>query len=523
VGEGGYVEVEAAPPGSAAVLDFPQMNASRNGQVVGRYVLHDEIASGGMATVHIGRILGPAGFSRTVAIKRLHAQYAKDPEFVSMFLDEARIAGRIHHPNVVSTIDVVARDGELFLVMEYVVGESLSRLLSAARQTERVPVPIVVSVIVQALYGLHAAHEAKSNQGEPLAIVHRDVSPQNILVGRDGVARVLDFGVAKASIRLQSTRDGQIKGKLRYMAPEQIQMNAVDRRADVYALSCVLWEALTAEKLFVADDPGAIVNLVLHGTIVPPSMRAPNLPASVDAIVLRGLERNPGARFPTALAMAAELERLGPPATPREVGAWVERTCGDVLEARAARVADIESSNAGDVVARTAPQPDKASSSRKPRPPAPSQLETELENAASPASTPSRPPNGTDVEHTSHGASLVADIPVRPRARWLPASLALIVLGLLLIGALVLRARFGTQPPQVIAASVGTATGAPSESAPVERAPATSPAVEQRATPAVAPVASVQRSGAARRPKKPGCDPPYTNVDGIKTFKPACL
>src|SRR5262245_394878 len=150
-----------------------------------------------MATVHLGRLLGPVGFSRTVAIKRLHAQFATDPEFVSMFLDEARLAARIRHPNVVPTLDVVATEGELFVVMEYVHGESLSRLIKEeARNGRRIPPRIAASLISGTLQGLHAAHEARDERGNPLNIVHRDVSPQNILVGSDGIARVLDFGVA---------------------------------------------------------------------------------------------------------------------------------------------------------------------------------------------------------------------------------------------------------------------------------------------------------------------------------------
>ena len=157
-------------------------------RVVGRYALYGEIAAGGMATVHFGRLLGPVGFSRTVAIKRLHPQFAKDPEFVSMFLDEARLAARIRHPNVVPTLDVVATQGELFLVMDYVQGESLSKLIRIAReQGGCIPGRITAGILVGALHGLHAAHEAKNERGEPLGIVHRDISPQNVLVGSDGV------------------------------------------------------------------------------------------------------------------------------------------------------------------------------------------------------------------------------------------------------------------------------------------------------------------------------------------------
>src|SRR5258708_29137656 len=182
-------------PGPRASVD-----AASGYPVVGRYLLCDEIAAGGMATVHVGRLMGTAGFSRTVAIKRLHAQFAKDPDFVSMFLDEARLAARIRHPNVIGTLDVVALEGELFLVMEYVPGESLARLWRTTFDTGRtIPLPIISAILVGVLDGLHAAHEATDDNGEPLGIVHRDVSPHNILAGTDGIARVLDFGDAKAA------------------------------------------------------------------------------------------------------------------------------------------------------------------------------------------------------------------------------------------------------------------------------------------------------------------------------------
>src|SRR5690349_8197951 len=168
-------------------------------RVVGRYALYGKLATGGMATVHFGRLLGPVGFSRTVAIKRLHPEFAKDPEFVAMFLDEARLAARIQHPNVVATLAVVAMAEELFLVMDYVRGESFSRVLRTARRKGlELPEGFIGSVVAGMLHGLHAAHEATDERGEPLQVVHRDVSPQNVLVGVDGVPRVLDFGVAKA-------------------------------------------------------------------------------------------------------------------------------------------------------------------------------------------------------------------------------------------------------------------------------------------------------------------------------------
>src|ERR1700722_19086734 len=219
------------------------MGAPASPQVIGRYVIYGKIAQGGMASVHLGCLQGAAGFSRTVAVKRLHSHLAEEPEFLSTMIDEARLAARIHHPNVVPTLDVVAEGGELLVVMEYVRGESLSRLLRAESGRERrVPLPIASAIMVAALHGLHAAHEATSDRGTPLGIVHRDVSPQNILVGVDGVARIIDFGVAKAAGRLQTTRDGVVKGKVPYMAPEQLAALEVTRLVDVYAMGAILWE-----------------------------------------------------------------------------------------------------------------------------------------------------------------------------------------------------------------------------------------------------------------------------------------
>ncbi len=313
-------------------------------RVVGRYALFDEIASGGMATVHIGRLVGQVGFSRTVAVKRLHPQYAKDEEFVSMFVDEARLASRIQHPNVVSTLDVVKTQDELFLVMEYVQGEALSRLVRlAARRGERLPPEIVVSVMSGMLHGLHAAHEAKSETREPLNIVHRDISPQNVLVGVDGVARVLDFGVAKAALRSGATRDGQMKGKLSYMSPEQLNGREVDRRGDVFAAGVVLWEALAGKRLFAGADAGEILAKVLAADITPPHVLVPAIPRAVSDAVMRALQREPEARFQTARDFAVALEQSGAIATTHAVGEWVRENGGDELAKRANIVAQVES------------------------------------------------------------------------------------------------------------------------------------------------------------------------------------
>jgi serine/threonine-protein kinase len=321
----------------AAVESYPAAP-----RVVGRYVLYGEIASGGMASVHFGRLVGLAGFARPVAIKRLHAQFARDPDFVKMFLDEARLAARIQHPNVVPTLDVVSVDNEVFLVMEYVRGVTLAQLSRRMREgAERIPLRIALGIVSGMLQGLHAAHEARNDLGDPLDLVHRDVSPQNALVGTDGVTRLLDFGVAKAAGRLQTTRDGQLKGKLAYMAPEQVRSDQVSRRTDIYAASVVLWEVLTGQRLFYATNDANVLSNVLTAEVKSPSALVPELPSTLDEIALRGLQRDPAERYATAREMAGEIDACGV-ASPTEIGDWVQRTASEELKEHAMRIASTE-------------------------------------------------------------------------------------------------------------------------------------------------------------------------------------
>jgi serine/threonine-protein kinase len=310
---------------------------------VGRYSFHDEIASGGMGAVYFGKLLGPRSFAPVVAIKVLHPQLASEPEFVKMFFDEARLAARIRHTNVVPVIDVHDDDGELFLVLEYVHGESLSKLISLARKRQQeIPLAIASTVVCDVLRGLHAAHEAKSEKGEPLAIVHRDVSPQNVIVGVDGVSRVLDFGIAKAAGRLTTTREGQVKGKFAYMAPEQLRGEEINRQADVHAAAVVLWELLTGQRLFAGDNEGNIVARVLFAPIATPSSIRNEISPALDAVVMRGLARERADRFATAREMELALRAVVPPASPDEVGAWVTGLAFESLEARAEVVARLD-------------------------------------------------------------------------------------------------------------------------------------------------------------------------------------
>jgi serine/threonine-protein kinase len=300
-------------------------------------VIHERIASGGAAAVHFGRWCGPGGFARTVAIKRLLPTLAADRKLVTMLIDEARLLARIHHPNVGSIIDVIAHERELLLVMEYIDGETFSRLILAAREGGApIPPAIVSAIVCGVLQGLHAAHVATDEHGSPLCLVHRDVSPQNVMVGVDGIARLVDFGIAKATGRIESTREGQVKGKLRYMPPEQLRGAPLDGRTDVYAAGVMLWEALTGYSLFQAATDEATIEKIFITTPDAPSRVAPGVPRAVDEIALRALAKNPAERFASAREMAVALEEAIPMASVSEVGAWVARAASEALSVRAA-------------------------------------------------------------------------------------------------------------------------------------------------------------------------------------------
>jgi serine/threonine-protein kinase len=314
---------------------------------VGRYMIFREIAAGGMATVHLARMAGPVGFSRVVAVKRLHPHLVRDPELHSMFIDEARVASRIRHPNVVPLLDVVAEGGDIYLVMEYVEGEALGTLQRGARQRKQaIPLPVILAVMADTLQGLHAAHEARDERRQLLGIVHRDVSPQNILVGLDGAARILDFGVAKALGSGHDTRPGVVKGKSSYMAPEQIRGEPVSRQADIFSASAVLWELVTSQRLFAGSSEHERMYEVLRWTgKTPPSTAAPHLPEALDHVLLKGLAPDPAHRYATALEMAEALQAVVVPASLRVVGDWVATTATESITRRAEILRRVETTS----------------------------------------------------------------------------------------------------------------------------------------------------------------------------------
>ncbi len=328
--------------------------------IVGRYTLLEEFAVGGMASVHLGVMSGAAGFNRVVAIKRLHRQFISDPSFVAMLIDEARVSQRVRHPNVAQLIDVVRETDELLLVMEYLHGDSFARLCRSGVP----PTPAIVSAVVgQMLQGLGAAHEATAASGEPLHLVHRDVSPQNLLVGADGHARVLDFGIAHAQGRLQTTREGHLKGKIPYMAPEQIRNEPATPRLDIYAAGVVLWEALVGRRLYNTDSEASLVLEIISKTPPAPRSVRPDLPAAADDLLAAALAPDPNNRFQSAEAFANALHQVIPPASPREVSAWVRAAGGEELQKRTNRVRQIEMQGGGaaEVVSNHLPAPELAS------------------------------------------------------------------------------------------------------------------------------------------------------------------
>ncbi len=279
---------------------------------VGRYRLCFELASGGMATVYLARMDGPHGFEKLVALKRIHPHLVSERRYVEMFLDEARIASGITHPNVCTVFDFGDSDGEYYLTMEYLVGEPLARLFrraaASAEQRDSPLLPLKVArIIEEACEGLHAAHESKDANGQPMNVVHRDVSPKNLFMTYSGVVQVVDFGIASARQRTHRTATGHLKGTMPYVAPEQISGGTVDRRMDIWGLGVVLWELLTLDRLFRRETEVETMYAVMVGDIPAPSERRPDIPPELDAIVMKALERDPNERWQTAREMGQAL------------------------------------------------------------------------------------------------------------------------------------------------------------------------------------------------------------------------
>ncbi|HVY49718.1 MAG TPA: protein kinase [Minicystis sp.] len=299
----------------------------------GKYTLIAELGHGGMADVFLGVSRGPAGFSKLLVIKRLRENLIDDPEFVAMLVDEARLAARLNHPNVVQTYEVGQEGRQYFISMEYLEGQPLHRIVQRADRRKKMGRDLHLTIVSEALSGLHYAHELADYDGKPLCVVHRDISPHNIFVTYDGVVKVVDFGIAKAVGRQAETRTGIIKGKVNYMAPEQALGQDIDRRADVFACGVLLWEAATGSRLWKGMNDLAIVQSLLAGELKRPREAAPDVPVSLENVIMKALAMNPDERFSTALELQAALDeyfdKQGKRALPRQIGGFVTELFDD--------------------------------------------------------------------------------------------------------------------------------------------------------------------------------------------------
>jgi tRNA A-37 threonylcarbamoyl transferase component Bud32 len=276
---------------------------------MGKYRVVRRLAEGGMGEIFIGRAEGRGGFEKIVVLKRILQQNVTDREAVRMFLDEARLMAALNHPNIVQVYDFGTAGGGHFFAMEYVPGEDLGRIMKAATLAGRtLPLELAIGVIAEAAAGLHYAHEMKGQDGSDLQIVHRDISPSNVLVSYDGAVKLTDFGIAKWNKRQTETRYGALKGKIQYMSPEQCRSDPLDRRSDVFGLGILLFELTTGTRLYQGTSDFGVLEQIVHHDAPRPSTRRPDYPAAVERIVMRALARDPAERYQTARDLQLELE-----------------------------------------------------------------------------------------------------------------------------------------------------------------------------------------------------------------------
>jgi serine/threonine protein kinase len=487
------------------VSSTPSRPAPSFPERIGRYDLLLPIASGGMATVYLACVRGPMGFEAEVALKLTHPHLRESAEFAADLLEEAKLAVRIRHRNVAAVIDAGVDPLGVYLVMEYVEGDTLSGLNKA---TKPLPKKMAMRVLVDALAGLHAAHELRDEDGELLGVVHRDFTPHNILVGTDGVARLTDFGIAKAATRLSHTRTGFVKGKIGYMAPEQAKGSLVDRRCDVWAAGVIAWEVLAGKRLHPVEDDVAV--LLKVATETPPRLRTVDrtIHPEIEEAVASALDRNMDTRCPSALAFARRLSAAckaqGLLAETEEVAEWIALMAGASLAARREDLARAKER-------RTSEQPPP------PSPPTEQQGETSVAVGAATVReipAPRKPIEPTLVmEHDDHPllllkpldeptrtdtASVVTQpprvMPVRRRTLGMAAAMVALVFVALVVGRKTADSP-SSAPVQAKAASVA-ATAAPAPTPTATAAP-TSPVASSDWTPVPVPVEALPETPVA--------------------------
>ncbi|MCP3104167.1 protein kinase [Myxococcus sp. K15C18031901] len=493
----------------------------------GQYVLVRKLAEGGMAEIFLAKLLGTDGFERNVVIKRMLPHLSNIPDFVEMFRDEARLAAKLAHPNIVQIHELGFTEGCYYICMEYLAGEDFSTTLRlAGRRRQYLPFPVVLRVLIDAARGLHYAHEFANEMGQPLHIVHRDISPSNLYLTYQGQVKVLDFGIAKAESRLVNTRTGVVKGKYMYMAPEQARGQEVDRRADVFALGVSLFEALTHVRPFSRENDLAVLNALLHGEFKKPRELRPDLPVELEAVILKAMSPFAEGRHETAEAFAEELEDFlrehpGTGSGAPQLGAFLRSHFGEERFAERTRIPTLASlsSALGMVTQATGVVDPNAVATVAP-------VGTEAATAQgwgsrSPASSPGSLPSVPKTPATQNGpppapSREVAAVPVS--RGWRPLAVGLAG-GLLLAGAgfIGYRSAKGTQEPAPVVAPPVQAP--PPEVArklePV--APPGSPTVEavqppggevaqKHAEPAVAPQAPVETPEVAKAAEASGAE-----------------
>jgi hypothetical protein len=478
---------EPSPVSSASIeldlkeIEYVDATDVAAGGMVGRYQLCFELASGGMAKVYLACVEGEGRFEKLVALKRIHPHLADIPEFIEMFLDEARIASRIAHPNVCTVFDFGRAGREHYIAMEYLLGETLGRL-SRRVAPEMAPTPqwwaLAMRIVSEAAEGLHAAHELTNDAGEKLQVVHRDVSPANVFVTYDGVVKVVDFGVARAAERIHETRAGHVKGQFAYMAPEQARGLDVDRRADVWSLGVILWELLAGERLFARGNDAATLVAVVHGEVRDLRSVRPEIPEAIASIPMRCLSMDPEQRPRTARELSRELDRaargIGEHVGKIELGELMESVFAEEKARRLRMIGDARTLQRGRVLRAS----DTAGVSSTGTHSAPS--------GAPPAVVVAGPALDEGRTDRTEAAAAVAS----PLRRY-GAPVAVVVAVLALAIAVVALVRIGTsRPAEVVTALPVEPSGALAPSGAVEPSGAVAPSG------AVEPVDAVEPSGA---------------------------
>ncbi|MBI5532028.1 MAG: protein kinase [Deltaproteobacteria bacterium] len=491
----------------------------RPGLALGRYECLLPIARGGMAAVWAARAKGARGFQRFVAIKTMLPTLSSDANFETMFLDEARIVARIRHPNVVEVVDLGEKDSLLYIVMEWIDGEPLSTLMRKASTDGRLPLGIAARIMSDACAGLHAAHELKDDDGKIAGLVHRDFSPQNVLISYDGLVKLVDFGVAKAAgVSSAETAAGHIKGKLAYMAPEQVTGERVDRRTDIFACGIVLYQITTGKHPFRGAHDAETINNALSRDVPSPKHYIPDCPPRLHQVLMRSLQRDPAKRFQTASEMAHELDELarkdGRRVTVETVGAFATEVAGAIGEERRAAlkkaVAEVDAHSEATVVGPFSP-----TSAAQPEAPSPiADIFHDLNLPAAVAapdtgqSAVAVPGDRTPTTDTSGQRALPE--PRASRAPWIIAAVVLCVAA----AALIVSLRGGkTQEPLRSASSAPPPASASQSGSPVvpaSTAASASAAPESSAAPAASATASAAASAGGKRVpgKSPGKSTP---------------